>query len=328
MSHYSTYICFIGSIWILPGWWLYVVLRFAATILLVWIIWNFPKQQGRADTAVKGERFFDPLMGIRALACLMVLMGHYFIIVFPFSTVGVSNTTQILLHSSPWAGVWLFFALSGFLMGKGFVGHRYTLDEAGYRSFMRNRVLRIAPVYVIGLFLVSLYRYTEILQWKNTWMLAEILMFDYRGDLPITSNGTLWSISTEMQFYLLAPMLILIRLHKWTGRAFIAMPVLFVCAGTLFRIWIRAHSRGQMLTYGYTPLVPNLTIFLAGMSVNLLPKMRFRRWFSLALLVSTLVFYSVICYFTFYMNMSIEDYWARMPFLVVRWPYGLFIWQT
>jgi peptidoglycan/LPS O-acetylase OafA/YrhL len=309
------------------GWWLYVGVRLLLALLLAWMIWRFPKQQGKGNASVK-EQFFDPLMGIRAMACLMVLMGHFFLIGFPFIREGVPNVVQMLLLSSPWAGVWIFFALSGYLMGKGFTRNRYTLNEAGYRSFMRNRLLRIAPVYCIGLFLISLYRYTDIFQLKNGWMMAEMFLFDYRGDLPINPIGALWSVSTEMQFYLLAPMLILIltHLHKWTGRVFALMPILFLCAGTVLRMYIKARIPVQMYSYGYAPLIPNLDVFLAGMSINLLPRMDFRKWFGPALFVSSLGCYAVICYVTFYMSrfhMGIEDYWARMPIFVVLIALGL-----
>jgi hypothetical protein len=100
-----------------PGWWLYVAVRFLLVSLLVWLIWRFPTQQRRADAPVEGERLFEPLMGLRAMACLMVLMGHFFRVVFPFSHEGVPKAAMLLL-SPPWAGVWLFFALSGYLMGK------------------------------------------------------------------------------------------------------------------------------------------------------------------------------------------------------------------
>jgi peptidoglycan/LPS O-acetylase OafA/YrhL len=97
-------------------------------------------------------------------------------------------------------------------------------------------------------------------------MLAEMFLFDYRGDLPINPIGALWSVSTEMQFYLLAPMLILILiyLHERTGRAFVLMRILFLCAGTVLRMWIKVHIPSRMYSYGYAPLIPNLDIFLRG----------------------------------------------------------------
>jgi hypothetical protein len=113
------------------GWWLYTVIRAFATVLIVWAIYRFPKQDGiQGEPKRSSDNLFDPLMGLRAMACLIVLMGHFFFIFFPFTSSEASTLSQMSLVGSPWAGVWLFFALSGYLMGKGFVRGRYRLDEA------------------------------------------------------------------------------------------------------------------------------------------------------------------------------------------------------
>lgn len=210
-------------------------------------------------------------MGLRALACFVVLMGHYFGVVFTFDG-NVSRYVRMLLFPPPWCGVWIFFTLSGYLMGKGFARGRYTLDEAGNRSFLRNRLLRIGPVYYCAILFLSLYRYTEIFQWRHWWMLIEMFIFDYRGNLPISPNSALWSVSTEVQFYLLVPLLMVLLLHlrKWTGAAFAIVPLLLVCFGTALRVYI-THRRWGAYDYVYSPLIPNLDLFLAGMSINLIP---------------------------------------------------------
>jgi peptidoglycan/LPS O-acetylase OafA/YrhL len=257
------------------GWCLYVALRLPFAALFVWTVMRFPGHGNRVahenKPAVK-TRLFDPLMGLRALACFIVLIGHYFGVTSAFS--GNENRyVRVLLLAPPWCGVWIFFTLSGYLMGKGFTRGRYTLDEAGARSFFRNRLLRIGPIYFCAILLVSLYRYTDIFQWKHWWMLIEMFIFDYQGNLPINPIGALWSVSTEVQFYVLVPLLMVILLHlrRWAGPAFAIAPLLLVSVGTAFRIWISRHPAMDPYSYIYAPLIPNLDLFLAGMSVNLIP---------------------------------------------------------
>jgi peptidoglycan/LPS O-acetylase OafA/YrhL len=292
---------FHGTQWADRGATLYVFLRLPIVALLVWTIVRFPVRKARDDAgsaSIKDTKFFDPLMGLRALACLLVLMGHYFLVVFPFSDGDSHRIAQALLVSPPWAGVYVFFTLSGYLMGKGFARGRYSLDEAGSRLFFRNRLLRIFPVYVCGVILVSIYRYAGIFQLRHLWMLAEIMMFDYRGDLPISPIGALWSVSTEVQFYLLVPLLtvFLAYLSKRLGKAFLFFPVLLLTAFTAVRLWRMFRHPEGFDTYGYAPMIPNLDLFVTGMSINFIPawpkpSSRSLIWLRPLLLVGALGFY-------------------------------------
>jgi hypothetical protein len=133
------------------GWCLYVALRLPIAAFFVWTVLRFPVlavQATQGSKPVRTERFFDPLMGLRALACFMVLMGHFFMVTFPFAG-DVHRIVRIVLEAPPWCGVWIFFTLSGYLMGKGFAKGRYTLDETGTRLFLRNRLLRIGPILLL-----------------------------------------------------------------------------------------------------------------------------------------------------------------------------------
>ncbi len=313
------------------GWWLYVGVRLVPTFLLVRTIWNFGEPTERSEStkkkpaATRGRQMFDPLLGLRAFACFLVLMGHYFFAVVPFTSAGVSHGVTALLRSCPWAGVWIFFTLSGYLMGKGFTLGRYSLDEAGMKVFLRNRFLRIASVYYGGLLLLTVFRYPAFFLWRNAWILLEICIFDFRGDLPVASVGALWSISTEVQFYLLVPTLMfaLFWIHRKLGNLFLLVPVGLLCVGTGLRLLIARYA--GMGTYGYSPLIPNLDIFLCGLSLNLLPQMRraeteSRKWIGPVLMAGTAVFYVVICLLTAgreQLHMHLEDFWARVPALAV-----------
>ena len=311
------------------GWWVYVLLRLCATGGLLWLIRSFPERGASSAPAKRPEpgpapRLFDPLLGLRAFACFLVLMGHYFLVVFPFLPTPREHSFAPFLRSSPWAGVWIFFTLSGFLMGKGFATHRYRLDEAGCRAFWYNRALRIAPVYYLGLLLVMSMRYPALFLWKNLWLLLEIAMFDYRGDLPVPIMGALWSVSTEVQFYLLVPVLMvgLFWLRKWMGRAFLALPLVWLCAGTLLRLLILHRESDRFDVYGYAPMLPNLDIFLFGMTLSMLPRWRHvEGWLvrrrGILLLISVPLFYMLISGVTagrvrLHLG-ELPGFWAKTP---------------
>jgi len=282
------------------AWWLYVALRLPFVAFFLWTVIRFPINPDRAvrpDQPAAKTRFFDPLMGLRAFACIVVLMGHYFLVISPVAG-ALNYYVRISLVAPPWSGVWIFFTLSGYLMGKGFARGRYTLDETGARAFLRNRLLRICPIYYCAILLVSLYRYTGILQWRHWWMLIEMFIFDYRADLPINPIGALWSVSTEVQFYVLVPLLmvLLLQVRRQLREYFVIVPMILVFAGIAARLWI-AH-RWDPYTYLYAPLIPNLDLFLAGMSINLVPSLNLqpsvRKLLGPILLAGTVCFYFAI----------------------------------
>ena len=262
------------------GWWIYSLARLLPVAALLWCIFRAPEQAGlpsiKPSSLQANGALFDPLLGLRALACFFVLMGHYFLVVFPFTLGATPRLVQALLHTSPWAGVWLFFTLSGFLMGKAFSHSRYSLDESGMRHFLRNRFLRLLPVYYVCILLIVIYRNPEVLHLHNAWIMLEMTTFDYRGDLSLNPNGALWSVSTEMQFYFLVPilMLALLRLRKEIGDLMFAVPLLLLLAGRAFRIYLTRHHVDTYYSVGYAPLLPNLDLFVTGMSLNLLPRLR------------------------------------------------------
>jgi peptidoglycan/LPS O-acetylase OafA/YrhL len=211
----------------------------------------------------------DPLLGLRALACLNVFFGHWFMVVFRQSTPAQSVSEYGLraaLSFSPWCGVWMFFTLSGYLMGKGFVTGRHSVDRAGLKTFYRNRVLRIFPIYFISIFLVSVFVYPSYLDLRSPAALNSLLeacLFDQQAGGVI---GALWSVSTEFQFYLLAPMLFLsLSTYFKTDVSRVCGVAILCFLFGLAKFWIITKHPEMWHSRVYFPLTLNLDCFLAGM---------------------------------------------------------------
>lgn len=111
------------------------------------------------------ERFTSDCM--RVIATLFVFCLHARIFVpgadsFP-------RTLLIMTSFPAWAGVWIFFLLSGYSIGYGFFTNRYNLYDASGKlslrkvgGFYARRFLKIAPLYYLycGFFeIVSGQRY-------------------------------------------------------------------------------------------------------------------------------------------------------------------------
>lgn len=108
-----------------------------------------------------------------------------------------------------WTGVWLFFVISGFVVTLAVIERPADRPRLkGLRAFLRRRALRIIPVYYayvgIGLLLA-------LLEGANVHLFDILSLFGFyhniamglgRGSLSEWPVGHLWTISVEMQFYL------------------------------------------------------------------------------------------------------------------------------
>ncbi|WP_292162217.1 acyltransferase [Mesorhizobium sp.] len=108
-----------------------------------------------------------------------------------------------------WTGVWLFFVISGFVVTLSVIerpANRPPMERL--RSFYRRRALRIIPVYYayvgVGLLLALLSGthpdFVDVLSLFGFF--HNIAMGLGRGTLSEWPVGHLWTISVEMQFYL------------------------------------------------------------------------------------------------------------------------------
>jgi peptidoglycan/LPS O-acetylase OafA/YrhL len=109
-------------------------------------------------------------------------------------------------------GVDLFFVLSGFLMLQSWesLRRRHTRGRDAVADFARRRVLRIAPVYWLSIaVLVPLLAPDLLRGLHGLRQLGLLLTFQQYLDphLPGHVNVVYWSLTTEVHFYLLVPLL-------------------------------------------------------------------------------------------------------------------------
>ncbi|AXI61363.1 hypothetical protein DLD99_13060 [Pseudomonas kribbensis] len=148
---------------------------------------------------------------LRAIAIVMVLVWHNMPTVFRFG----------------WAGVDLFFILSGFLVGKII----FSSVDSGYFSYgkyISSRLLRIYPLYMFSVFVYicelssrgysgSVAEYVRIFLAHSIFI--QTIVYDIWGaDLPFYQIT--WSLVVEMLFYMTAPFLIILLVRfraVWVG---------------------------------------------------------------------------------------------------------------
>lgn len=155
------------------------------------------------DRAVAGRRRVM-LDAVRGVAVLSVVLYHCFSVGVvaprPDDTVGLGWSG----FGAGRLGVDLFFVLSGYLM----VGSWW--NTRGWRDYLGRRTRRILPAYWVSLVvlipLVAPARLASASGWGDIALLAGLQGY-VDPDLPGQVNIVYWSLTTEVHFYLLLPLL-------------------------------------------------------------------------------------------------------------------------
>jgi peptidoglycan/LPS O-acetylase OafA/YrhL len=224
------------------------------------------------DTTAETTNHVDGLSVLRLFAWLLVFETHVLInggqrILAP----AFPQRGQIWPLLTPaWAGVWIFFILSGYLMGKAFLAGRYDLSASGLKAFYFNRLVRIAPLYFFALLVVAVFVNPEVFKLSNLHVLVPLLTFTYNGQQPINIIGALWYVSTLMQLYFVTPLFFFIVRRWFANRRFAAVAlVALIAVGVLIRlvpvlVWHDANPVTHWYEWVYSPMWSNLDLFFGG----------------------------------------------------------------
>jgi peptidoglycan/LPS O-acetylase OafA/YrhL len=223
----------------------------------------------------------DGLTGLRFLAALWVVLFHAKPAFLPGWDGPLVN-----LAGMGFAGVGLFFILSGFVLGHRY-GGRGVAESGGYTGFMAARFARVYPVYLVGLAVTAPQFWRDIayqaaqgpdgmLRTGGLTVLRHLgLMQSWVPWSACQWNCPGWSLSAEIFFYALFP-LAGVAAGRLSGRRTVAA-LLGLCllglavpglveSSTALRAWAES-APGRLLgvyeTVMYTPVL-RLPEFLVG----------------------------------------------------------------
>jgi peptidoglycan/LPS O-acetylase OafA/YrhL len=149
-----------------------------------------------------GEPRSARIESLRALAALGVLLGHAY--GWSHGWKGVYATYPGRLILSGGFGVFLFFALSGYLLFLPFARAAFGPSaRIDLRRYAVNRAVRILPLYyvVIGTYLV-VHAQGVGAQWWRFLLFLE----GFGADTVAKVDPPAWSLVVEVQFYVLLPL--------------------------------------------------------------------------------------------------------------------------
>lgn len=221
--------------------------------------------------------FIPSLEGMRALAAFGVLTTH---VAFQTGHVGGSVSSRAFGRLD--LAVAVFFALSGFLLWRGHArAARGLLSSPPAGRYYRSRLVRIMPAYlVVVLAVLWLLPEAAGVSWK-AW-LANLTLTQVFVPLSLTGGLThMWSLSVEIAFYLVLPLVALAMTRLRGGRARWRIPVL-LAASALSLGWgfVELPVAYGVNTDNWLP--GYVSWFAAGMVLAELAESREGRWHALA----------------------------------------------
>jgi peptidoglycan/LPS O-acetylase OafA/YrhL len=192
---------------------------------------------------------FAALDHVRAVAAFLVFSWHFIHGVYgtpvPFNA---APLFPFAIFDEGHTGVSLFMVLSGYLFAKLLDGRRYS-----YAAFLWNRFVRLAPLLILVFLLVGLIR---ALRGESLW--GFVLSLPKGLLLPTWPNGG-WSITTEIHFYLLLPVLLILARRSRT----------LLIAAVLVAVMVRGCyflSNGEVQSVAYWTIMGRIDQFVLGVA--------------------------------------------------------------
>lgn len=192
---------------------------------------------------------------IRFLAASLVFLFHFYLHCYVPNggTLASSGWNWFGLITEGHTGVALFFTLSGFLFMQIALHHQKIV----YADFIRNRFLRIFPLF-LTIFFVAISIDREQFLPQDIFY----LLFSNIGNAPTSKTfitGAAWTISLEFTFYLIFPFLARFAIN-------IGQRYLLQWLALLFLIKLAAYGFNQNSTHMYySTVIGRFDQFIIGM---------------------------------------------------------------
>jgi len=156
-----------------------------------------------APAPVSGTRGFLPAVeGLRAAAAMGVVLTH--VALQTGHTEGVFGRLLARFDLS----VAVFFALSGFLLWRGHAAAAHGLRaEPEVAPYYRSRLVRIMPAYLVTVVAVLTLLPDAHGAGRSVWIANLTLTQVFVPKTLIAGLTQMWSLSVEMAFYLIVPLL-------------------------------------------------------------------------------------------------------------------------
>lgn len=227
---------------------------------------------------------FHGLDTLRAAAILVVMLYH-------LNMYSLLPEALNPIASVGWAGVDLFFVLSGFLIGSQLLKPYLNGATPSLKEFYARRAYRILPAYLTVLFLylaVPLWREAPgpYAPWQYLTFTWNLLLLHYPEGRAFSH---VWSLCVEEHFYLFLPLLLLVFMRRPAVWKTVLFVLAIVLGGIALRAWLLYHvvlkpdaASTSMMRYIYYPTYCRLDGLAIGVSLAILRSFRPSWWSRIA----------------------------------------------
>jgi len=212
---------------------------------------------------------FPLVDALRAIAALSIVAYHLAFLLGGFD-LDVAGRWLARLN----VGVPLFFAISGFLLYRPWAAARLAGEPPpSARRYAVRRALRILPAYWLALSVIALLAgRSDVFSWPGA-LVHYGLFQGYDAGRFTGGIGPAWTLSIEVTFYVLLPLLALAMRRVAGGlRGELAMLVVLVAISLAFKAAVLALADGDAPAYLVllAALPAQLDMFAAGMALAVL----------------------------------------------------------
>ncbi len=167
-----------------------------------------PIQSPRPAGIRASASFFPELESLRGWAILLVVLFHADGAVTGNSRIGTTVSPLLAFITAGHTGVTLFFILSAFLLARPFLEEARGERHVDRRNFFRRRVLRIMPLYAATVVAAVAFSYSNAGAVIDG-LCALVFLNSFTGSVTslMPYSAVWWSLATEVQFYLVLPLL-------------------------------------------------------------------------------------------------------------------------
>lgn len=218
-------------------------------------------------------QYFQALDHVRALAAFTVFAWHF--MHFNDGHLAAPLAFPLSFFTEGHTGVALFMTLSGYLFAKLLDGRQFA-----FLPFLWNRFIRLAPLLAFVMLLVGVQR----------WHAGTLNLAGYWHEIkmglvyPSWPNGG-WSITVELHFYLLLPVLLfVVRRSSWGLLALLLVPLAWRAGYYL--------NHGEVHSKAYWTLFGRADQFILGILLHQHRELlRGRGWAAAVVFTAFLVFW-------------------------------------
>ena len=198
------------------------------------------------------SHYYDELESLRGWAILLVVCFHAHGIIF--GDKAVVHSIPMSYISSGATGVTLFFVLSAFLLSMPYI-RAGSVKRSTLGRFYLSRTLRIIPLYYLAIFVA-------IIMTGNFQAGLNAMAFQYIGFDMFPFSVIWWTLSTEIQFYILLPLIMWLLLTP--SARIIGALILFIWLYYYYSLVLANHASLQDSKLLTLSIFGRLPAFAAG----------------------------------------------------------------